>query len=60
MKYPFYICTKCDYEIKEMSFPISKNEVYPECPRYQSNDNVDIVIGNENTVLDSNMVIFRD
>lgn len=60
MNYPFYKCTKCDVNIAELSFPIHPAQQYPKCPECHSNKNVDIAIGDETTVLDSEMVIYSD
>ena len=60
MKYPFYKCTKCGTEIAEMSFPIHPAQQYPHCPKCHSNKNVDIVLGNEDTKMDENTVIYSD
>ena len=60
MRYPYYKCMECDEEIAEMSFPIPRNQKYPNCPVCHNNDNVDIVLGNENTELDSEMIIYTE
>ena len=51
---------ECDYDIAEMSFPISRKQQYPICPKCHSNEDVDIVIGDEDTELNENMVIYSD
>ena len=60
MDYPYYKCTKCGQEIAEMSFPIHPRQKYPNCSNCKTNENVDIAIGDKNTVLDSEMVVFSD
>lgn len=60
MRYPYYKCMKCNYDIAELQFPIHPKQQYPFCPKCHSNDDVDIVLGDENTVLDTDMVIFSD
>ncbi len=53
MNYPFYKCMECDTEIAELNLPIHPQQQYPKCPQCHSNKNVDIAIGNENTVIGS-------
>ena len=48
MDYPYYQCTKCETKIAETELPISNKQKYPKCPKCGTNENVDIVIGDEN------------
>ena len=60
MNHPYYKCVKCDTEIAELSLPIHPAQQYPKCPKCKSNKNVDIALGDENTKLDANTVIYSD
>ena len=61
MDYPYYKCLECETEIAELSLPIHPQQKYPKCPKCKTDENVDIVLGNENTVIgDENTVIFSD
>jgi len=60
INYPYYKCIECGVEIAEMSLPIHPAQQYPKCPECHSNENVDIVLGDENTKMNENKVIYSN
>ncbi|MGM0409184.1 MAG: hypothetical protein ACQEQF_00360 [Bacillota bacterium] len=60
MNYPYYKCMECGGEIAELSLPIHPAQQYPKCNKCHTNKNVDIVLGDENTVVSEDMIIFSD
>lgn len=60
MRYPYWVCDDCDTPIKECHFPLTPETLVPtECPRCAS-PNIDIAMGDENTELDTDTIIYTD
>lgn len=59
MRYPYWICDECDTAISECSFPLTPNTEVPICPKCGS-ESVDIAMGDENTELDLDTIIYTD
>lgn len=60
LRYPFYKCLRCDVDIAELRLPITPKTQVPVCPKCLRWDQIDVVLGDEATALDSEMVIFDD
>ena len=60
MDYPYYKCMECEIDIAELSLPIHPAQQYPKCPQCKTNDKVDIALGDENTKMDSETIIYSE
>jgi len=62
MNYPYFCCERCDdLPIKETELPIDGNQIAPKCPNCGKNDNIDVVLGNESTVIgDEDTIIYKE
>lgn len=58
MRPPYWYCTKCKFGVKETRLPLRSGDRVPFCPRCGRVEDMDVVIGNEDTVLPENLVIY--
>jgi len=60
MRYPFWHCRWCDEDVAEAAFPLRPSTPVPSCPKCGRVDDMDIVLGDENTVIDTDTVIWEE
>lgn len=61
LPYPFWRCMSCGVDIAEARLPITPHVMIPICPRCLHWRSIDLVLGDELTVLgDEDMIIFDD
>lgn len=60
LRVPYYRCMKCEIDVQETRFPLRGSDRVPLCSGCESSDDIDIVLGDENTELDAETVIYFD
>lgn len=60
MRYPYWRCMACEVDIAEMMLPITPHTQVPVCPKCLRWENVDLVLGDDETVLNPDTVILDD
>ena len=60
MRYPFWHCRWCDEDVAEAAFPLRPSTPVPFCTQCESSEYMDLVLGDETTVIDDEMIIWRD
>ena len=51
---------KCGVDVQETRFPLHSGDRVPLCPKCGSAEHMDVVLGDENTAYDADMVIYVD
>jgi len=60
MRFPYWICTNCGRGLAEVQLPLSPRTQVPICSECKTWVHVDVALGDENTEIDTDTVIWRD